>query len=157
MRPPPEQAAIQDRPIVRRAKPTSSQVPIVNFLRSPLLQHVFYQLRWDISCNNVSCIPCTTRGNLGHTYPICPQQSPAVHVQMHPDAQIHHLQEDEPAVCSGQPRPLQTLCRQQGLPHWLLSLPRQCPQRAQLLNLWLTLKSMNRLITNYGTVYLSNG
>jgi hypothetical protein len=26
-----------------------------------------------------------------------------------------------------------------------------------VLNLWLTLKSMNRLITNYGTVYLSNG
>ncbi len=26
-----------------------------------------------------------------------------------------------------------------------------------VLNLWLTLMSMNRLITNYGTVYSSNG
>ncbi len=30
-------------------------------------------------------------------------------------------------------------------------------RRVNLLNLWLTLKSMNRLIPNYGTVYLSNG
>ncbi len=30
-------------------------------------------------------------------------------------------------------------------------------QQQLVLNLWLTLMSMNRLITNYGTVYSSNG
>ena len=29
--------------------------------------------------------------------------------------------------------------------------------QSEVLNLWLTLKSMNRLITNYGTFYSSSG